>query len=76
MFQQEFYVKIKAFSSDEEAREYRVMVEENGGVWVWDSVAGNFTSCHILDEDQADLLRELARERAASMSWTQRVYPY
>jgi len=45
----ELTIRCKAFSG-EGARENRVLVEpgRNGAVLVWDSVAGHYTSCHIL----------------------------
>ena len=39
-------IRAKAFSC-EGVRANRVMVED-GAVTVWDSVAGHYTSCHVL----------------------------
>ena len=39
-------IRAKAFTS-EGVRTHRVMVED-GSVYVWDSVAGHYTSCHVL----------------------------
>ena len=39
-------IRAKAFSS-EGVRTHRVMVD-GGSVLVWDSVAGHYTSCHVL----------------------------
>lgn len=39
-------IRAKAFSS-EGVRTHRVMVD-GGSVLVWDSVAGYYTSCHVL----------------------------
>jgi hypothetical protein len=45
----ELTIRCKAFSG-EGARLNKVLVEpgRNGAVLVWDSVAGHYTSCHIL----------------------------
>jgi hypothetical protein len=45
----ELTIRCKAFSGDA-VRENKVLVEpgRNGSVFVWDSVAGHYTSCHIL----------------------------
>ena len=45
----ELTIRCKAFSGDS-VRENKVLVEpgRNGAVLVWDSVAGHYTSCHIL----------------------------
>jgi hypothetical protein len=45
----ELTIRCKAFSGDS-VRENKVLVEpgRNGAILVWDSVAGHYTSCHIL----------------------------
>jgi hypothetical protein len=45
----ELTIRCKAFSG-EGVRENKVLVEpgRNGAVLVWDSIAGHYTSCHIL----------------------------
>jgi len=53
--------RAKAFSS-EGVREYKFMVEQDGTVRVWDSVAGHYTLVHALSDSAARRIRRLAAE--------------
>ncbi len=57
----EITVRCKAFSG-EGVRENRVMVDEDGTVRVWDSVAGHYTLCHSLSPDSQRRIARLAAE--------------
>lgn len=54
--------RAKAFRS-EGVRAYRFLVEADGAVLVWDSVAGHYTRCHSLSDAATRRIRNLA-ERA------------
>lgn len=44
----EITVKVKAFSSDKRTTTNRIRVENDNTISVFDSVAGHFTTCHII----------------------------
>ena len=46
----------KAFSS-ETRRAYRMTVDADGRVWVWDSIAGQYTTCHSMSERSMAIAR-------------------
>lgn len=52
-------IRTKAFAS-EGIRMNRVMVEADGSVLVWDSVAGHYTRCHSMSESAIRRARKLA----------------
>jgi streptogramin lyase len=54
-----FFMTTKAFSS-EPRRTYRMTVDEEGRVWVWDSVSGHYTSCHSMSERSISAARRKA----------------
>ena len=54
-------IRAKAFST-ETIREYVALVEADGSVLVWDSVAGYFTSCHVLAPSALKRARKLAAQ--------------
>jgi hypothetical protein len=54
-------VRCKAFST-EDAQPYRCMVDVNGAVRVYDSVAGYFTTCHSLSPAAVARIRRLIRQ--------------
>lgn len=52
-------IRAKAFSGGR-VQEHECMVDADGTVRVWDSVAGHYTTCHILTESAQDRARKLA----------------
>ena len=52
-------IKCKAFGN-ETAKEYKVLIEDNGTVRVYDSVAGYYTACHRLSKSQQRRIRRWA----------------
>jgi hypothetical protein len=52
-------IRAKAFSG-ESIRSHDIMIESDGAVLVWDSVAGYYTSCHILSPSAIRRARKLA----------------
>lgn len=52
-------IRAKAFSC-ESIRSYDILIEPDGAVLVWDSVAGYYTSCHILSASAIRRARKLA----------------
>lgn len=52
-------IRAKAFSH-EGVRENKCMVESDGTVRVWDSVAGHYTTCHVLADSATRRARKLA----------------
>ena len=57
----EITIRCKAFSG-EGVRTHRVMVDEDGTVRVWDSVAGHYTVCHSLSPRSQRRIARLAAE--------------
>ena len=57
-----FTMTTKAFSF-ESARKYRMTVDSDGRVWVWDGIAGCYTTCHCMSERS----QAIARRRAARL---------
>lgn len=53
-------IRAKAFSG-EGVRSQRVLVEADGTVLVWDSVAGHYTHCHSMSEQDQARARKAAR---------------
>lgn len=58
-------LRIRAFST-EPMGTYQCMVEPDGSVYVYDSVAGHYTRCHALSENQLRRVRRLAAVEVAS----------
>lgn len=58
----QFTSRCKAFSG-EPMQIYRICVDSDGTVSVWDSVAGHYTTCHALSERQQQRLRKIASEQ-------------
>jgi hypothetical protein len=54
-------MRCKAFSSEGGVRENRVQVSEDGTVRVWDSVAGHYTTCHVMTAAAQRRARKSAR---------------
>lgn len=48
----------------------RAMVDEDGTVRVYDSVAGYYTTCHILSDSAQQRIRRLAKAQACGTSKT------
>lgn len=57
----EIIMKAKAFRNDG-PRTYRMAVEDDGTVLVWDSVAKHFTTCHSLSKHALKRARRLAND--------------
>lgn len=53
-------IRAKAFSG-EGIRKHRVLVENDGSVLVWDSVAGHYTRCHSLSRSALLRARKIAK---------------
>jgi len=51
----------RAFNSDAVNQGYRAIVESDGTVRVWDSVAGSYTTCHSLTPRQIANIRAKAK---------------
>jgi hypothetical protein len=47
-----------AFSNEKGT--YPAYADKIGVVWVWDAVAGHYTSCHSLTKNQIKRVRQLA----------------
>lgn len=58
-------METKAFSN-ENRRVYRLSVDRDGTVRVWDSVAKNFTTCHCMTERSMACARRKAGHPTAS----------
>lgn len=52
-------IRCRAFAS-EGVRENKVRVESDGRVWVYDSVAGHYTTCHSLGRSALARIRRKA----------------
>lgn len=57
----EITVKAKAFTG-EGVRAHRVVVEQDGTVRVFDSVAGHYTTCHALAPSAIKRIQKLAKD--------------
>ena len=55
----EITIRAKAFSG-RKIETVRCMVDDDGTVRVWDSVAGHYTRCHVLSESAQRRARKLA----------------
>ena len=53
-------IKAKAFSGGR-VENCRCMVDADGTVRVWDSVAGHYTTCHSLSKSAQERARKLAK---------------
>lgn len=53
-------IRTKAFSG-EGIKKHRVMVDADGTVRVYDSVAGYYTTCHSLSQGTQARIRRMAR---------------
>jgi hypothetical protein len=51
----------RAFSADPPNAGYTAWVTQEGTIYVWDSVAGHYTTCHSLTECQERYCRRNAR---------------
>jgi len=51
----------RAFNSDATNQGYRAIVEADGTVRVWDSVAGHYTACHSLTPRQIANIKAKAK---------------
>lgn len=56
-------VRAKAFSC-EGVRDHKMIVDEDGTVRVWDSVAGYYTTCHAMSDRTCLRIRRIAAEGA------------
>jgi hypothetical protein len=52
-------IRARAFTGDR-VRAHQCLVDSDGTVRVWDSIAGHYTACHILDNRAARRARKLA----------------
>lgn len=50
-----------AFSNDGKNAGYRAIVDSDGTIRVWDSVAGHYTMCHSLTQRQIANIRAKAK---------------
>ena len=58
----EFTTRVRAFTG-EPVKSNRVAVDESGRVYVWDSVAGHFTTCNAISDSAARRIRREAAGR-------------
>ena len=52
-------VKCKAFGN-ETAKDHKVLIEDNGMIRVYDSIAGYYTGCHSLSKATQRRIRKMA----------------
>ena len=57
MKQTEFKAKAKAFTG-ERSKMNRFLIDENGALWVYDSIAKHFTTCHALTPAELHRLKK------------------
>ena len=57
--EKEITARVKAFTNHGIGT-YRILVEADGDILVYDSIAGHFTRCHALTPAQIKRLRKLA----------------
>lgn len=57
--------KCKAFSCEAKPKYNRCAIDANNRVYVWDSVAGHYTTCHNLTDYQIAKIRKLAKSKVS-----------